>query len=123
MRHPSRQSSFLSSFSQHRSSMFYIATTHILFHTTTIRLSSSSPLLQFFSHPNCTLFGPFLHTSFKPLPFSFTPTTSFSFNTMTSSNAKSVHDFTIKDANDNFMVEDVVEEESRLWIFVQEPSQ
>ena len=47
----------------------------------------------FFIYPNRTLFRPFLHTSFKPLPSSFSFRTD---HTMATSNAKSVHDFTVK---------------------------
>ncbi|KAK7405506.1 hypothetical protein VNO78_06869 [Psophocarpus tetragonolobus] len=39
---------------------------------------------------------------------------------MAFSSAKSIRDFTIKDTNGNFVVEDAVEEESRSQIFVQE---
>ncbi|KAH1235622.1 putative phospholipid hydroperoxide glutathione peroxidase [Glycine max] len=79
--------------------MLSISATRIFFlRSTTIRLSSSSSSLQFFSNPNRTLFRPFLHTSFKPLPSSFSFRTD---HTMATSNAKSVHDFTVKDAKGN----------------------
>ncbi|KAK7358626.1 hypothetical protein VNO77_00564 [Canavalia gladiata] len=75
--------------------------TRILFRVTTIRFvapfSSTSSSLHFFSNPNRTLSPPF-----KP-PLISTPTAfSFNFRTYsnmaTSSKAKSVHDFTVKDA-------------------------
>lgn len=79
--------------------MLSISATRIFFlRSTTIRLSSSSSSLQFFSNPNRTLFRPFLHTSFKPLPSSFSFRTD---HTMATSSAKSVHDFTVKDAKGN----------------------
>ncbi|KAL5174249.1 putative phospholipid hydroperoxide glutathione peroxidase [Glycine soja] len=83
------------------SPMLSTSATRIFFlRSTTIRLSSSSSSssLQFFSNPNRTLFRPFLHTSFKPLPSSFSFRTD---HTMATSNAKSVHDFTVKDAKGN----------------------
>ncbi|RDX88367.1 putative phospholipid hydroperoxide glutathione peroxidase, partial [Mucuna pruriens] len=84
--------------------MLCTSTTRIFFRTTTIRFaSSSSSSVRFFFNPNPTHFCPF-HTSFKPLPSA--PTTPLSFSlrtdhTMASSNTKSVHDFTVKDARGN----------------------
>ncbi|QCE00645.1 glutathione peroxidase [Vigna unguiculata] len=89
--------------------MLSSSTTRIFIRTTTaIRLasstssSSSSSSLQVLSNP--TLSRPVFHAFFKPLPSTSSTSLFSSFrtdHTMATSSAKSVHDFTVKDAKGN----------------------